>query len=235
MGGRIDRPANHLEIPLARFVEEVRRHQVAANGKLPRTDLQRFLEGILDLPIEQQAEHERGVDVSQAKENGGVEGDNHHAGDFPGFAESADQGVFAAPEGAGFQLQVEDHIVFLGKYEYFLEGRYALSREFAGKPGARIEAPDFRERHMLNRAMAAGGTINGLVMDGDKMRVARQLQIGLDEGDALCNGSPESGKRIFRGVTGSTAMGYRQHAKNNLLGNRAGKDVPREARFPVVC
>jgi hypothetical protein len=67
------------------------------------------------------------------------------------------------------------------------------------------------------------------------MRVARQLQVGLDEGDALCNGSPEGGKRIFRSVTGSTAMGYRQHAKNNLLGNRAGGNVPRGARSPVVC
>jgi len=172
MGGRVDGPANYLEIPLARFVEEIRRHQVAANGKLPRADFQGFLEGILDLPIEQQTDHEGGVDVSQVEENGGVKGNNHHAGDFPGFAKSADQGVLAAPEAAGFQLQVEDHIVFLGKYEDFFKGRYALSDEFAGKPGARIEAPDFRERHMLNRTVTAGGTIDGRVMNSDKMRVA---------------------------------------------------------------
>ena len=235
MGGRVDRPANHLKIPLARFVEEIRRHQVAANGKLPRADFHGFLVGILDLAVEQQAAHECRVDVSQAGENDGIEGNHHHPEDFPGFAKSADQGVLAAPEAAGFQLQVEDHIVFLGKYEYFFKGRNALSDEFAGKPGARIEAPEFRERHMLNRTVTAGGTIDGLVMNGDKMRVARQLQVGLDEGDALCNGSPEGGKRIFRSVTGSTAMGYRQHAKNNLLGNRAGGDVPRGARSPVVC
>lgn len=235
MGGRIDGPTNHLEIPFARFVEEVRRHQVAANGKLPRTDFHGFLIGVLDLAIEQQAHHEGRVDVSQAGKNGRIEGNNHHPGNFPGFAENADQGVLAAPEAAGFQLQVEDHIVFLGKYEYFFKGRNALSDEFAGKPGARIEAPDFRERHMLNRAVTAGGTINGLVMNCDEMRVARQLQVGLDEGDSLSNGSPEGGKRIFRGVTGSTAMGYRQHAKNNLLGNRTGGDVPRGARSPVVC
>ena len=235
MGGRVDRPANHLEIPFARFVEQVRGHQVAANGKLPCADFHGFLEGILDLAIEQQADHQRGVDVSQAGENDGIEGNNHHAGDFPGFAKSADQGMFAAPESIGLQFQVEDHIVFLGKYEYFFEGRNALSDKLAGKPGASIEAPDFRERHMLNRAVTAVGTINGVVMDGDKMRVERQLQVRLDEGDSLRNGSPEGGKRIFRSVTGSTAMGNRQHAKGNLLGNRAGKDVPRGARFPLVC
>jgi hypothetical protein len=49
------------------------------------------------------------------------------------------------------------------------------------------------------------------------------LQVGLDEGEALRNGSPEGGKRVFRSVTGSTAMGNRQHARGNLLGNRAGK------------
>jgi len=228
VGGRIDRPTHHLEIPFARFMEQVRGHQVAANGQLPRANFHGFLVGILDLTIEQQADHERRVKISQAGENDGIEGNNHHAGDFPGFAKSADQGVFATPEAVGFQLQIEDHIVFLGEYEYFLEGGYALSNKFAGKPRARIEAPDFRERHMLNGAVTAGGTINGVVVDGDKMRVARQLQVGLDEGEALRNGSPEGGKRIFRSVTGSTAMGNRQHAKGNLLGNRAGQDVPRE-------
>src|SRR5208337_3560290 len=109
---------------------------------------------------------------------------------------------FAAPEAVGFQLQIKDHIVFLGEDEDFFEGRYALSNKLAGKPGARIEAPDFRERHMLNRAVTAGGTINSVVVDGDKMCVARQLQVGLDEGEALRNGSPEGGKRIFRSVTG---------------------------------
>ena len=173
MGGRVDGPANHLEIPLARFVEEIRRNQVAANGKLPRADFQGFLAGVFDLAIEQQAEHEGRVNVSQAGENDGVEGNNHHARDFPGFAKSADQGVLAAPEAAGFQLQVEDHIVFLGEYEDFFKGRNALPDEFAGKPGPRIEAPDFRERHMLNRTVTAGGTIHGRVMNGDKMRVAR--------------------------------------------------------------
>jgi len=235
MGGRVDGPANHLEIPLARFVEEIRRNQVAANGKLPRTNFQGFLVGILDLAIEQQAEHQGRVDVSQVKENDGIEGNNHYTGDFPRFAQSADQGVFPAPESAGLQLQVEDHIVFLGEYEYFFERRYALSDEFAGKPGPRIEAPDFRERHVLNRAVTPGGTINRLVMDGDQMRVTRQLQIGLDEGDALRYGPPEGGKGIFRSVTRSTTMGNRQHAKSNLLGNRAGKPIPRGARFPVKC
>ena len=228
MGGRVDRPANHLEIPFARLVEQVRGHQVAANGQLPRPNFHGFLAGILDLAIEQQTDHERGVDVSQAGENDGIEGNNHHSGDFPGFAKGADQGVFATPESIGLQFQVEDHIVFLGEDEDFFEGRYALSNKLAGKPGARIEAPDFRERHMLNRPVTAGGTINGVVVDCDKMRVARQLQVGLDEGEALRNGSPEGGKRIFRSVTGSTAMGNRQHAKGNLLGNRAGQDVPRE-------
>lgn len=235
MGGRVDRPAHHLEIPFARFVEQVRGHQVAANGQLPRADFQGFLARVLDLAIEQQTEHESRVDVSQAGENDGIKGNNHHAGDFPGFAKSADQGVFPTPETVGFQLQVEDHIVFLGKYEYFLKGRYALSDEFAGKPGARIEAPDFRERHVLNRTVTPSGTINSVVMDGDKMRVARQLQVGLDEGDSLRQGPPESGKRVFRSVSGSTAMGNRQHAKSNLLGNRAGRVIPREARFPFVC
>lgn len=201
MGGRVDGPANHLEIPLARFVDEVWGHQVAAHGKLPRPNFHGLLVGVLDLAIEQQADHEGGVNVSQVEENDGIEGNYHHAGNFPGFAQRADQRVFPAPESAGLQLQVEDHIVFLGEYEDFFERGYAFSDEFAGKPGPRIEAPDFRERHMLNRAVSPGGTINRLVMDGDQMRVTRQLQIGLNEGDALRYGPPERGKGIFRSVT----------------------------------
>jgi len=82
MGGRVDRPANHLEIPFARFVEQVRGHQVAADGKLPRADFHGFLKRILDLAIEQQAEHERGIDVPQTEENDGIKRNNHHAGNF---------------------------------------------------------------------------------------------------------------------------------------------------------
>jgi hypothetical protein len=51
----------------------------------------------------------------------------------------------------------------------------------------------------------------------------------------LRDGPPKGGKRVFRSVTRSTAMGNRQHAKSILLGNRAGNDVPMGARSPIVC
>ena len=225
MGGGIDGPGNHLEIALAGFEEEIRRHQVAANGKLARTDFQSLLKGIRDGAIEQQADHEGRIDFSQAGEDYGIERDDHDARDFAGFAQSADQGMLSAPKAAGFQLQVEDNIVFLGKFENFFESGDTLADEFAGKPSACIKTPDFREGHVLNRAVAAGGTINCLVMDGHEMGVAGKLQVGFDEGDALRHGSPEGGQRIFRSVTRSTAMGNGQHASSNLLGNRAGRGV----------
>src|SRR5271166_4629963 len=102
--------------------------------------------------------------------------------------------MLSAPKAAGFQLQVEHNIVFPGEYKNLLERGDALADEFAGEPGAGIKTPDFRKGHMLNRAVAAGGTINCLVMDGHEMGVAGELQIGFDEGDALRHGSPEGGQ-----------------------------------------
>jgi hypothetical protein len=53
----------------------------------------------------------------------------------------------------------------------------------------------------MDIAAAAGGALDGFIVNGHKVGIARKVQIGFDKRDALRNRAAKSGQRIFRGIT----------------------------------
>jgi len=207
VGGGVDGPANYLEIPLVCFLEKIGCDEVAAHGELPRTNFDGFFERVVEFSIMKKPGHQGRLDFAKIRENGRVEGNDDDPGNFAGIAQVAYQGMFAAPEAAGLEFEIEDHVVLAGEFEDFYEGRDAFADEFAGEPRTGVEAASLGEGHVMDVAFAAGGAIHGFVMDGNEMSIAGKVQIGFNEGDALGNRAAESGQRIFRGVTRGAAMG----------------------------
>src|ERR1700687_5878188 len=79
------------------------------------------------------------------------------------------------PGAARFQLQIEHDIMFLGKFDNFLQRGNALAGKFAAEPGASVEATQLREREVMHGAAPAGGSVHGGIVDGHEARVARKL------------------------------------------------------------
>jgi len=207
--GRVDGPAHDLEVLFVGLLQEIGADQISAGDELARADLEGLLEGLLARAVIQQAGHEGRFDFAKTGKDGGIKGDNDAASDFVSRTKRADEGVFAAPEAVRFQLKVKDDIVLFGELENFFKGGDALAHELAGKPRAGIEAAEFGESHLVNGALAIGGAFYRLVVQGDEMGVASQVQISFDEGNTLRDGAAISGERIFRRVAGRTTVGDR--------------------------
>jgi hypothetical protein len=63
----------------------------------------------------------------------------------------------------------------------------------------------------VHLALAIGGALQGLIVDGYKSRVAGELQISLDKSGAQSDCLPERGQGVFRRVARSPAMPDNQH------------------------
>ena len=74
--------------------------------------------------------------------------------------------------------------MFFCEVENFVEGGGSVAGKLAAEPGAGIEAANFGEGHVVDRAFAVGGAIHGFVVNGHEASVAGQLQIGLDKSSA---------------------------------------------------
>jgi len=218
VGGRVDGPADNLQVALVSFLKEIGSDQVAANGELPGANFLSLVEGIFDFPFVEQAGHQRGFDLADAGKNSGLERNYDDAGDFGGIAECADKSVFTAPERAGLNFEIKDDIVFAREFENFFESGNAFTNKFTGEPGARVEAARFGEGEPLDGAVAIGGAFQSFIVNGNEVGVAGEVKIGFDEGGALGDGATESSKRIFRRVAGGTTMGDGQHEGGVLLG-----------------
>ena len=214
MGGGIDGPADHLKVALVGFLEEVGGHEISTDGELPRADFNSFFEGILNFSVVQQAGHQRGLEFTEASENDRIERDHHDARNFAGVAQIADERVFTTPEAARLEFQIEDHIVLAGKFENLDESGDAFADEFASEPGAGIEAADFGEGELVDGAVPAGGAVDGIVVDGHKVRITGEVKIGFDEGNTLGDSPAKRRQGIFRGVSRGAAMRDGQHVNS---------------------
>jgi len=217
------------------FLQEIGSDEIAADGNLARADVRGFRQDVFDLMVVKKPGHQRRLQAAKPFENAGIERDDHDPGDLLGFAKSADQRVLPSPETIGFQLQVENDIVLAGKLQNFGKRGDALAHEFAAKPGAGIEAANFRERHSLDGALTGGGAVNGFVVESDEVRVASEVKIGFNESDAQRSGAAEGSQGVLRGVAGSPTMSNGKHGRENLLRENAGRIFRQRARFPVVC
>jgi hypothetical protein len=216
VSGIVDGPADHLKVAFVGFVQEIRSNEISADGNLARSDVRGFRQDVLDLIVEKKAGHQRGLQPAKPFENAGVERDDHDASDLLGFAESADERMLSSPEAIGLQFEIENDVVFAGKFQDFRECGDALTHEFTAKPGTGIEAANFGKRHGLDGALTGGGAIDGLVVEGDKVRVASEVKIGLNKSDAQRGGAAEGSQGVLRGITGSSTMSNSKHGRENL-------------------
>jgi len=222
MCGGVYGPADHLQVAFSRLLQKVGRQEIAAHRDLPRANLDRFLERVLNLAVEKQAGHQRRLNPAKAGKNCGVKRDDDNPGDFRGIAKRADQNVFPAPKAAWFEFQVENDIVFSGKLEDLLQRGNAFSREITREPCARVELPDLRHGQIVNGSTTIGGPIDGLVVNGHKVRIAGQSEVGLYKGYALRESAAKGGKSVFRRITGSTTMGNGEHVAGFLREQSGG-------------
>ena len=196
----IYRPAHDLQIAFVGLLDHRRRHQVTAHHNLPRAHIQRGFQWICELPVIQNTGHQRRLDLAQARQNRRVKRNHHHARHFSRLPQRADQRMLAAPGAAGFQLQIKYDVVFFRELQNFFESRDALSGIFAAEPRAGVETAQHRKRLIVHLALAVGGAVHGVIMDGHKPRVAGELQIRLDKSSAQSDRLLERGERIFRRV-----------------------------------
>jgi hypothetical protein len=222
VGRVVNGPADHLKIAFVGFLQEIRSHEIAANGNLASADVRSFLEDVFDLIVEKKAGHQRGLQAAKPFENSNVERDDHDASDLLSFAKSANERVFSSPEAIGLQFEIENDIIFAGKFQDFRERGDALTHEFAAKPGTGIQAANLGKGHGLDGALARRGAVDGFVVKGDKVRIASEMKIGLNESDAQRGGATESSQGVLRGITGGSTMSNRKHGRANLLQENAG-------------
>ncbi len=114
--------------------------------------------------------------------------------------------MLAAPGAGRLQLQIKHHVVLLCELQNLFQRRNALAGKFAAEPRARVEAPQFAQRQIVHFAMPVCRAIDRIVMNGDKSRVARKLQVGFDKRGAQRDGALERRQRIFRRVARGPAM-----------------------------
>ncbi len=230
--GIVDGPANHLKVALMRFRKEIGRDQVAPHGKLAGADLQGALQRIGKLPVVEQSRHQRGFYGAQPGEYRRFERDDDGAGNFGCFAQRADQRVLAAPEATGFQFQVKHNVVPVREFQNFAQGGNALSHEFTAKPGTGIHAAKLGQGQLLHNSLPGGGAIDRFVVDGNEVRVAGQVQVGLDKRNPQRDRATKRRERILRGIAGSTAVGNGKQEKSSG-NNRANWRLAN--LVPVVC
>ena len=155
----IHRPADNLQIEAAGFRNHPRGDEIAADSDLASADFEGAFEGALDLAVEEKAGHQSGLGLAQSGEDGRIKRDDDGAGDFAGFAKSADEGVLAAPGARRLQFEIKDDVVLFCEFEDFFKGGNAFAGEFAAKPGAGVEAAELGEGEIVNGALAAGGAV----------------------------------------------------------------------------
>src|SRR2546425_2265916 len=135
------------------------------------------------------------------------------AGNLARLSERMNEGMFRPPGIAQFQFEVKHHVVTPGKIENLIECGNAFPGKVAAEPGARVQLAKLRQRMLVHRPAAVGGALEHIVVQGEEVRVARKMQVGLNERCAQRHRAPEGGQRIFRRVTGSSAMRDRQHGR----------------------
>jgi len=133
--------------------------------------------------------------------------------------------VFPAPGAGWLDLQVKHHVVFPGKFQNLFQRGDAFSGKLAPEPRTGIQLAQVRERHVVHRALPVGGAIHRGVVNGHETRIARKLQIRLDERRSQRNGFPERRHGIFRRVSRGPAMRNHQHyaARSVFISIRATK------------
>jgi len=109
--------------------------------------------------------------------------------------------VLAAPGASGLEFQIKNDVMLFGEFENLIERRDALAGELTSKPGASVEAAQFEQREIMDFAVAIGGAVNRVVMNGDETGIAGKLQIGLDKSSAERHRATECSQRIFRRVS----------------------------------
>jgi len=109
---------------------------------------------------------------------------------------------------------------------------YALTHQLASEPRAGIEAADFGEGHGLDGALTGGGAVNGFVVEGDEVRVASEVKIGLYKSDAQRGGTAEGSQGILRGIAGSSTMSDGKHGRENLLTGKRSMNFQAAGAIP---
>src|SRR3984957_2152849 len=111
-----------------------------------------------------------------------------------------------APGRVILHFQVENHIVLAREVQNFFQGWNALAHVLAVVPHAGIQASQLRQCEVAYFSAAIGGAFEGGIVDGDEARVARQMQVGLDETGAQLDGTFKRYESVLRCVAGSAAM-----------------------------
>src|SRR5580704_18563675 len=119
--------------------------------------------------------------------------------------------MFAAPRTGRFEFEIKDDVVLFGEFEDFFERGDALAGELAAEPRTGIEAAQLGQSEIVDSAFAVRSAIAGVVMDGDEARVARELEVGLDERSSERDGATKCGQSIFRRVARRSSMCNDQH------------------------
>jgi hypothetical protein len=214
----VNGPANHLEVTFVSFSQEIGSNKVSPHSNLARPDRQGLGESIFGLMVKEKPGHQRRLKPSESFENAGVKRNDDDTSDLAGIAKSADERVFSSPETIGFQLEVENDIVLARELQDFQEGGDALPHEFTAKPGSGVEATNLGKGHSLDGALTGGGAVDGFVMQGYEVGVAREVKISLNERNAQRDSAAKRGQGVLRGVSGSTTMSNGMHERKDLHG-----------------
>src|SRR5258708_17487987 len=99
--------------------------------------------------------------------------------------------------------------MLVGKLQDVFDGWDAFAGKLAAEPRACVEPAQFSQRHIVNRALAVGGSIHRGIMNSHQPRVARQLQVCLDEPGTQGNGASKRRKSILRRVARSSSVSNR--------------------------
>src|ERR1700722_11075846 len=107
-----------------------------------------------------------------------------------------------APGRVILHFQVENHIVLAREVQNFFQGWNALAHVLAVVPHAGIQASQLRQCEVAYFSAAIGGAFEGGIVNGDETRVARQMQVSLDETGAKWGGTFKGYKRVGGWVAG---------------------------------
>src|SRR4029077_18913020 len=104
--------------------------------------------------------------------------------------QSADNGMFHAARPRWLYLQVQADLALAAESQNLFDGGNALAgkrrRFVAGgpEPTPGIELAQLFEAPRGDRAAAAGGSLERIVVKSHQTRIAREMQVGLDEASA---------------------------------------------------
>ena len=175
-------------------------------AELPHPQFDAGFRIILIRLVEKQTHHRRRVDLPQRGQGRFVERNNNAALRAPRFSQRADQRMMHAPGRFVFQFEIKNHVVLGGEFDDFFQRGHALPHELSVEPQSCVELANLRQRKIFNQPFPVGGALQSRIVNRHEARVARQVQIGLDETGAQRHRALERRHGIFRRVSGSAAM-----------------------------